>query len=121
MKKLVFVLGLSLLGFSNHATAGTISPEGHEAVKANIINSDPKTFTINVKKFANMSVNEEAPTFAVYTKGSLPSQCGDFSKMAIQYTKPEKYHRQFDLSKNTEVLDAINQYGCVVIRNIPST
>lgn len=99
----------------------TISPKGHQAIKAKVINPDPKTFTINVRMLANLGVDEEAPTFALYISSSLPKQCADFRSSTIHYTKPKKYHRQFDLSKKTNVLTALDQYKCVVIRNIKPT
>ncbi|MFA5591728.1 MAG: hypothetical protein WC989_00240 [Micavibrio sp.] len=97
----------------------TTSPRGHQLIKASVINDEPAHFTIDVKKFANISVDEEAPTFAVYTSSRIPSTCGDFRKLAINYQKPDKYTRVFNLSGHTEVLEAIDNYGCVVMRNIP--
>ncbi len=97
----------------------TISPSGHQAIKASVLDTNPSAYKINVKKIANMNVNEEAPTFAVYIKGSLPGRCGDFRKLELPYKKPTKYEREFNLSQHKEVLDALNRYGCVVMRNIP--
>lgn len=95
------------------------SPEGHQAIKASVISETPSAYQINVKKLANMNVNEEAPTFAVYTTSSIPNQCGDFRKLALPYKKPSKYEREFNLSEHPEVLKAMSRYGCVVMRNIP--
>lgn len=97
-----------------------ISPQGHQPIKAEIIDPSPSHLTINVKKLANVGVNEEAPTFAVYTGASLPARCGDFTHLEIRYKKPSKYTRVFNLSRNRDVLKAINSYGCVVMKNIPS-
>jgi hypothetical protein len=97
----------------------TISPEGHQLIKASVVNETPSSFQINVKKLANMNVNEEAPTFAVYTSSKAPNQCGDFRKLSMPYKKPSKYEREFNLSEHPEVLKALDKYGCVVMRNIP--
>ena len=97
----------------------TTSPENHEAVKASVVDSDPANYTINVKSLSNLGVDEEAPTFAVYISGSKPDTCGDFSATPLTYQKPEKYLRQFDLSKNPEIVTAINEYKCVVVPNKP--
>lgn len=102
------------------ASFSTISPKGHEAIKAKVLDATPENFTINVRYLTNMGADEEAPTFALYTASSLPESCGDFSNLSISYTKPEKYKRLFDLSKHKDVLEAINTYKCVVIKNIPS-
>lgn len=111
---------LFTLAIAPASYASTISPEGHQAIKAKVIDETPENFTINVKTLANFGANEEAPTFAVYTASSLPKECGDFSDLSLKYQKPEKYLRVFDLSSNMKVLDAINAHECVVIKNIPS-
>jgi hypothetical protein len=130
---LVSVMGFSIatlaanyMGDGREAGAGNpsasyavISPNGHQEIKASVINDDPSSYKIDVKKLANMGVNEEAPTFAVYTKSSLPSQCGDFRNLELPYKKPTKYEREFNLSGHPEVLNALDSYGCVVMRNIP--
>lgn len=96
-----------------------ISPEEFQPIRADILNDSPSRFTIDVENLANISADEEAPVFAVYTQSSLPSQCGDFRELELTYTKPSKYKRQFDLSEHKDVLEAIDSYGCVVMRNIP--
>ncbi len=96
------------------------SPGGHETIKASVLNNDPSAYRINVKKLANMDVNQEAPTFAVYIRSSIPSKCGDFRDLELPYKKPTKYEREFNLSDNPEVLEALKSHGCVVMRNIPS-
>jgi hypothetical protein len=103
------------------AAISAISPQGHELIKATVLNETPSNFTIDVKKFANMSVDQDAPTFAVYVSDSKPSKCGDFRSLELNYTKPDEYKRQFDLSGHPDVLAAIDTYGCVVMRNIPSS
>jgi hypothetical protein len=92
----------------------------HEAVRARIIDPTPAQFKINVKYFANMGVNEDAPTFAVYVASSLPKSCADFRALQFRYLKPTKYERVFDLSKHPEVIKALDDLGCVVIKNIPA-
>lgn len=117
---LLFFIVISL-GFSVPALAAdTVSPEEHQAIKASVLDPTPANYTIDVKKFANMGVDEDAPTFAVYITSRLPKDCGDFRDLELAYAKPDKYKRQFDLSKHQKVIEALDQYGCVVMRNIPS-
>jgi hypothetical protein len=103
------------------AAAGiTLIPSsGHEPVKFSVLDPSPQHYTIDVKKFTNLGVNQEAPTFVMYDTPSVPSRCGDFSHTDIDYQKPDKYHRIFDLTKKPEVLWALDRYGCVVIPNKP--
>ncbi len=96
-----------------------VSPEEFQPIRADIINKEPSKFTIDVENLANLSADEEAPVFAVYTASSLPDQCGDFRELELHYKKPSEYKRQFDLSGHKEVLEAIDSYGCVVMKNIP--
>lgn len=98
----------------------TVSSDDHEAVKASIVETDPARFTINVKTLANIGVDDDAPTFAVYVTRNLPDVCGDFRKLKLPYAKPSRYTRRFDLSAHPEVITALQSYGCVVMRNIPS-
>lgn len=117
----LFLVIFMMLGMNGAALSSdaTISPRKSQPVKAKIIDKTPKNFTISVKSFSNMAVNEEAPYFAVYTSSQLPQKCGNFRDLDLKYSKPSKYERVFDLSKNVEVINAVNEYKCVVIKNIP--
>lgn len=97
----------------------TASPDGHQAIKASVVNAAPENYTINVRSLSNLGADEEAPTFAVYISGSKPDTCGDFSETPLTYKKPEKYLRQFDLSQNPDIVTAINEYKCVIVPNKP--
>ena len=112
----IAIIMLTALSYS--ASVELISPKGHQAIKAKVLNEDPAYFTINVKNLANWGANDEAETFAVYTADRLPKQCGNFLHLHLKYIKITKYHRQFDLSRHAEVIEAIHDYKCVVIRNI---
>lgn len=96
-----------------------ISPEQFQPIRADIVNDSPSEFTIDVEHLANIGADDNAPVFAVYTKSDLPAQCGDFRDLELNYQKPSKYTRAFDLRRHKVVLEAINSYGCVVMRNIP--
>ena len=95
----------------------SISPEGHEPIRASVINPNPANYTIDVRKFANIGVNEDAATFAVYIGSSLPTKCGDFRDVELPYWKPGKYKRSFNMSGEEKILRAFEGYGCVVLRN----
>lgn len=97
----------------------TISPIDHQAIRASVVDDDPSHYTIDVRKFSNIGVKEDAPTFAVYITNNLPKKCGDFRALELPYNKPEKYKRTFNLQDHPDVLRAITAYGCVVMRNIP--
>jgi len=113
---------LALMAITTPAMAAekTVPSEGHEAVLASIVNPAPENFVINVRKLANLGVDEDAPTFAVYTTGRVPETCGDFRALELPYEKPEKYTRRFDLAKHTDVITSLEKHGCVVMKNIPS-
>lgn len=114
------VCGAALPSQTRAAEVATVSPKNHEAVRASVIDPTPANYTIDVETLANLGVDDNAPTFAVYIKRRVPETCGDFRKLELPYTKPKKYLRQFDLTKHEEVIQALDQYGCVVMRNIPS-
>ena len=88
-----------------------------QPIRADIVNHTPYRFTIDVENFANIGADEEAPVFAIYTDNYLPDECGDFRALELDYRKPSKYERQFDLSRHRDVLEAIDVYGCVIINN----
>ena len=120
INKPVFIAAFLLFLVPVVAFAYTLSPsKGHEPVNAQVLDATPAHFTINLKKMANLGVNQKADTFALYTTAQVPSQCGDFSKTDIDYQKPEKYKRVFDLSQKPEVLSALNEHACVIIPNKP--
>jgi hypothetical protein len=96
----------------------SISPQGHQSIRASIINPDPSQFTIDVRKFANIGVDEDAETFALYVTNTLPAKCGDFRDLELPYWKPAKYKRTFNLSGQEKVMRSIKEYGCVILRNI---
>lgn len=91
--------------------------KSHQPIKAEVIDTSPDHFTIDVKEWANKDANDQAPTFAVYTSDEPPSKCADFSKLDLKYEKPEKYKRVFDLSDHQEVLKGLKKYKCVVVKN----
>lgn len=95
----------------------TISPAGHEPLRADIINSKLSSFTLDIQQFANIGVSEDAPTYAVYTNGSLPATCGDFSEADITYWQPSKYRRSFDLRGHDDVVKALDEYGCIIVKS----
>lgn len=98
----------------------SISPEGYEAIRADVLNPAPANFTIDLRKFANIGVDENAPVFAIYTGSSLPTKCGDFRDMDIPTWNPAKYKRAFNLTGKEKVVRAFEGYGCVVLRHSPS-
>jgi hypothetical protein len=116
----LIICGAALPSQTRAAEVATVSPKNHEAVRASVIDPTPANYTIDVETLANLGVDDNAPTFAVYIKRRVPETCGDFRKLELPYTKPKKYLRQFDLTKHEEVIQALDQYGCVVMRNIPS-
>lgn len=96
-----------------------VPPAEFQAIRASVVNKNPANYTIDVRKLANIGADEDAPYFAVYLTNTLPPKCGDFRTLDLNYSKPAKYKRAFDLSAHPEVLKAIRAYGCVVMRNIP--
>lgn len=115
------VLATTVLGGVAQAASPipTTPTANHQPIKAKVVDSTPAHFTVNLKTLANLGVNEEAKTFAIYTSAKAPASCGDFSTIDLDYQKPDKYTRVFDLSKQPGVLEALNQYQCVVIPNKP--
>lgn len=95
----------------------TISPMGHEPLRAAVVNHKISRFTIDVQQFANIGVSEDAQTFAMYTRSTLPSSCGDFSARDVPYWSPSKYTRTFDLRGHPDVLKALDAYGCIILKN----
>lgn len=97
----------------------SISPQGHQPIRASVIDPSPAHFTIDVRKFANIGANENAPTFALYLGSRLPKRCGDFRDLDLSYWKPDKYKRVFNLSGQDKVMRAIDGYDCIIFRNSP--
>ncbi len=97
----------------------SIPPQGHQSIRATVINEDPAHYTLDVRKFANIGVSEDAPTFAIYTSSSLPAKCGDFRGLTVPQWSPSKYKRSYDLRGQDKVMKALKGYHCVVLRNAP--
>lgn len=92
-------------------------PEGNEPIRASVVNTDPDNFTLDVRKFANIGVDEGAQTFAIYIDTSLPRKCADFRGLNLPMWKSAKYKRSLNLSSHPEVIEGLNGYGCIVILN----
>ncbi len=120
---LVVLCGLAGAGrakiSANHADIGipTASPAGHEPLRADIVNKRLSNFTLDIQQFANISANENAETYAVYTNGTLPATCGDFTGKDITYWQPSKYKRSFDLRGHRDVVQAFEEYGCIIVKS----
>ena len=97
----------------------TVPTDQYEPIKAEIIDSTPENFTINVKFMANYWADKGADVFSVYTSNSEPETCADFTDIELSYQKPAEHKRQFDLSDHPEILEAVREYNCVAIPNIP--
>lgn len=95
----------------------SIPPAGYEGLRASIISSNPGSFTLDIRKFANIGVDETAPNFAVYIRSSLPAKCGDFRALDAPHWSPSKYRKSFDLRGREDVIKALTAYGCVVLPN----
>ncbi len=95
----------------------SVDPNEFEPLRASVVDNSPSNYTIDVRKFSNIGVNEEAPYFSVYISENVPKQCGDFRNLDLPYEKPEKYKRTFNLSDHEDVLKAIDTYKCIVIRS----
>lgn len=95
----------------------TASPIGHEPLRADIVNDKLSSFTLDIQQFANIGTSENAATYAVYTKGTLPGTCGDFSNADLTYWQPSKYKRTFDLRGHKDVVKALDEYGCIIVRS----
>lgn len=94
-----------------------VSTKGHEPVRAEIVKDNVDDFIINVKFLANLGDDPDAATFAIYTTADDPAKCADFRNLSVPYKKPTKYEREFDLSKHPEVIKALKDHSCVVIKN----
>ncbi len=94
-----------------------VDPTEFEPLRADVVDNSPAHYTIDVRQFSNIGVDENAPYFSVYISETIPQQCGDFRTLDLPYQKPDKYQRIFDLSDHDNVLKAINTYKCVVIRS----
>lgn len=117
---LLIIIGCSPSHATLAAETKVVSPDGHEAIKAEAIDKNPKNFTIDVWSLSNWDVNDEAPTFALYTSSKAPKLCADFTNLKIKYERPKEYWRKFDLSKHKEVITALEKTQCIIIKNIPS-
>jgi hypothetical protein len=106
-------------GAQSAKKTATVSPEGHQKIKAIILDETPENFTVDLEIPRNLGADENARTFAVFT-GEEPTRCRDFQGLSLPYKRLGKYKRIFDLSSHPEVLRAIKNPGCVVIQNIPS-
>lgn len=95
----------------------TISPVGHQPLRASVVSKRLSRYTIDIKNFANIVFNENAPTYAIYVESMLPSQCGDFSEVYVDYTKPSEHYRRFNLENHPEIAQSLKTYGCVVLKN----
>lgn len=95
----------------------TISPVGHQPLRANVVNKRLSRYTLDIKNFANIIFNENAPTYAIYVESTLPSQCGDFTNVDLDYTKLDEHRRRFNLSEHPEVAKSLRTYGCIIMKN----
>lgn len=98
----------------------SMAPEGNQVLRASVVSKNPAHYTLDIRKFANIGVNQDAPTYAIYTGNSLPVKCADLRGEDVSYWKPSKYKRTFDLRGHEDVIKGIEGYGCVVIRNLPT-
>lgn len=93
------------------------SPEGHQAIRATVLDDTPSHYTLDFRKFSNIGVDPNAPSFALYITSNLPTKCGDFRDLGLTLQKKEEYKRVVNLDGQDHVLQALDVYGCIIIRN----
>lgn len=114
---LTVVLSITLSHTAHAAPFKETSSHEHETVKARIVDPDPHNFTFSVRSLTNILVDDEAPTFAIYISSDTPETCADFSDIKLNYIKPTKYRRVFNLSGHGNILKALEKYQCIVVKN----
>lgn len=93
------------------------SPEGYQPIRASVIDDAPSRYTLDIRKFSNIGVDEAAPSFALYITNNLPSKCGDFRDLDLNLRAIDKYKRVMNLNGHENVLKALDVFGCIIIRN----
>ena len=95
----------------------SIPPDGHQPLRASVINNRLDRYTFDLRKFANIGVTDKAPSFAIYTSSGIPAKCGDFRATDLPYRMEGKYHRIYDLRGHDDIVRALDGYRCIVVGN----
>lgn len=95
----------------------SLPPVGYEGLRAGIVSAEPARFTLDVRKFANIGVDQDAPYFAVYVRSALPTKCGDFRTLEAPHWSPSKYRQAYDLRGQEKAITALRAYGCIILPN----
>ena len=115
---LLLTASVFVLAHKPAAPKGSVYTSEFESVRAVVLDATPESFTITVDLPQNIVVDRNADLFAVYTSHDEPDFCADFREETLNYKRPAQFDREFDLSERQDVLDALDEYECVLVPNI---
>lgn len=107
-----------MLAYKPAAPKGSVHTSEFESVRAIVLDETPEKFTISVDLPQNIVVKRNADFYAVYTSRDEPDYCADFREENMNYKRPSQFQREFDLSARQDVLEALNEFKCVLVPNI---
>ena len=92
--------------------------DGIENLRASIeTGSTPSALKVNFKFFSNFGADLKAPQFVIHQQSSKPSHCPDFTGVRVPVVGRTDTSRTFNVSQRPDILQALNDYQCVIISN----
>lgn len=101
----------------SEADAPLVATADFETVRAKVIDPTPSNFTIDLGFPRNLSVDRNAPYIALFDTRQPPQLCADFRDINLKGETISTTQRRYDLSGQPELLEAMQDYRCIVVPN----
>jgi len=112
---LVFAFGTSAQAapYNVSSTAGIDGIRG-----APVAGSTPSALKVNFNFLQNIGTDMSEPAFVIHQQRSKPSACPDFRGTRVPVTERTMTTQTFDLSLRSDVVQALQDYQCIIVDNI---
>ena len=116
---------LTLLFAVGSASAAEAAPynvsstNGIDGIRgAPVEGSSPSALTVNFNFLQNIGTDMSEPHFVIHQQRSKPSACPDFRGSRVPVTNRTLTTQTFDLSQRPDVVQALQDYQCIIVDNI---
>lgn len=95
------------------------STSGIQGIRASVVaGSSVSALTVNFNFLQNLGTDMSRPHFVIHQQGSKPSACPDFRGTRVPVTQRTLTTQTLDLSRRPDVVEALQDYRCIIVDNI---
>lgn len=116
---LAFGLSVSAANDAQAASYRVNSTSGIDGIRASVVaGSTVSRLKVNFNFLQNIGTDLSEPAFVIHQQSSKPSACPDFRGTRVPVIERGMTTQTFDLSDRPDVVEALQDYQCIIVDNI---